>query len=346
MPSEEKKNSKWIYIRWVLLRVCLAVFDILAVNASIIIALYTRFYVAYEYHSTAGKYFRAYFDYAPYYTVFCLVLFLCFKLYSSLWRYAGLHDLNRILSANLLCIAGHIAGTVLFFRRMPISVYAISGVIQLCLITASRFTYRFLMLEKEKTGTAGKINTAVIGTGATAQTALSQIARDKHLNAVCAVDYLDSGFNGTMDGLPLLSGIGGLQNAIEKYDIKVVILASASMPQSIRRELKKICEENDIDCYDYYWLRQSIGNTLTQSTLEEHAKGPVNILLDGKTTLYENIRKAFDEIEGEYTVKSLSAGDSVLNIELQSRDKKALNDLSEDWVKEQEEKTGEEISFF
>lgn len=343
---KDKIKIKWIYIRWLLLRVSLAVFDILAVNASILIALYTRFYVAYEFHNSAHQYFDAYFRYAPYYTVFCLAIFLIFRLYSSMWRYAGLHDLNRILTANVICIAGHVLGTVLFFARMPISVYCISALLQIGMITASRFTYRILMLEKEKTGTKGKINTVVVGTGVTAQIALSQLARDEHLNAVCAVDYLDSGFIGTMDGLPVMSGIRGIKEAIEKYSAEAVILADGDMPQSIRTEIKNICGKSGVSVYDYYGLRESLGRTLTQSMLDDRVRGPVNIRIGGKSRRFESYRDFLKTAADNYAVKALTAENGIMNIELENIEKKPLNDLSEDWVKEQERETGEEISFF
>lgn len=349
MPSEEKKYRQWIYFRWVLLRLLLAVFDALAVNVSIVAALYTRFYVANEFHNTAPVYFSAYREYAPYYTVFCLVIFFLFRLYSSRWKYAGLHDLNRVLTANVLCIAGHVAGTLLFFTRMPISVYCISGMLQICLIAASRFTYRLLVLEKEQQGTADpgdRLNVIVAGIGMTAKMALSQLERDKNLNAVCVAELSDSGFTGTMDGLPVVCGADGIRSAVVKYNAKAVLLADPELPQARRNELRKLCEELGIDSYEYSGLTQSLGGPLTQRMLEYAVRGPVKILVGGKSYFFEDIRHSLAEEEGEYKIASLSAENGVLVIGLENRDRKQLNDLNEDWVKEQETKTGEEISFF
>ena len=124
-------QSKWTNARWLGLRIFLVVYDILAVNAAFFLALLTRFYVADEFHAVSRQFIDAYISYAPYYTAFCILVFACFKLYSGIWRYAGFNDLSRIFAANIICLLGHVVGTLLFVRRMPVSVYCIGTVIQL-----------------------------------------------------------------------------------------------------------------------------------------------------------------------------------------------------------------------
>ena len=101
--SERIINNKWMYFRWFVLRFMLIVYDVLALNVAHFIALVLRFYVAKEFHSSAAYYFSAYRQYALIYTVFCLAIFGFFKLYSSIWKYAGFNDLNRIFSASVIC---------------------------------------------------------------------------------------------------------------------------------------------------------------------------------------------------------------------------------------------------
>lgn len=67
-------------------RLILFVYDILAVNLSVYLALLTRFYVAYEFHPVSAKYFFYYGKYAPEYTLFCLIVFAAFKLYGGMWK--------------------------------------------------------------------------------------------------------------------------------------------------------------------------------------------------------------------------------------------------------------------
>ena len=141
--------SRWIYVRWILIRFALVVYDILAISAAHFLALVIRFYVAKQFHSVAGYYIEAYSRYAVWYTAFCLVVFCFFKLYSGIWKHAGFNDLNRIFLASAVCLAAHVVGTLLFSMRMPITFYCIGAALQFCLITASRFSYRLILMEKD-----------------------------------------------------------------------------------------------------------------------------------------------------------------------------------------------------
>lgn len=91
------KLSKSLYIRWLFLRLGMVLFDIFAVNFAYFIALIIRFYVNFKINEWAARYIPAFLQFAPWYTVCCLVIFGAFKLYNNRWKYAGLNDLNRIL---------------------------------------------------------------------------------------------------------------------------------------------------------------------------------------------------------------------------------------------------------
>lgn len=54
-------SKKYIYIRWLLLRLGLVIFDVLAVNAAYYLALVVRFYVNFEFNVWAVKYVPAFF---------------------------------------------------------------------------------------------------------------------------------------------------------------------------------------------------------------------------------------------------------------------------------------------
>ena len=62
--SDAAVNRKYIYIRWVLLRLGLLVFDIFAVNAAYYLALVVRFYVNFEFNEWAVRYVPAFFEFA------------------------------------------------------------------------------------------------------------------------------------------------------------------------------------------------------------------------------------------------------------------------------------------
>lgn len=347
--SEIKGQSKWIYVRWFVIRFILVVYDILAVNASFYLALLTRFYVAKEFHSVAAQYIEAYTQYAPYYTGFCLIIFFCFKLYSGMWKYAGFNDLNRILGANLICFAAHVAGTILFVKRMPITFYCIGAVLQFCLIAASRFSYRLLLVEKDKVFSGSKdaaINAMVVGAGATGKVVLKILEQENTIRPVCALDYKGAGFGSLLDGVPVVNGLDNLKNAVKKYRVNFVIIASTAMPQETREKVKELCKEENLEVQDYSgFFHQGVGSNIALRSLAQYMEGPVELVLNGVHQKYADSEQALLNTAGRYVIKSISAKSDTLVVELTDYSV-VQNDLNADWVKDQEKETGEAISFF
>ena len=90
-----------------LIRLALVLFDAVAVNLAYYMALVIRFYVNNEFNEWAVRYVPEFWKFVPYYTVFCLIVFSGFRLYTRRWKYASTEDLNRILMANIVTCVGH-----------------------------------------------------------------------------------------------------------------------------------------------------------------------------------------------------------------------------------------------
>lgn len=345
--AEIMKNNRWIYIRWFLIRFMLVIYDILAVNLAHYLALVIRFYVAKQFHSVAPYYIAAYSQYAFWYTIACLGIFCLFKLYSGIWKYAGFNDLNRIVFASIVCFAAHVGGTLLFKMRMPITFYCIGAALQFFLITASRFSYRLLLMEKNRifSNRNAQIHALVVGTGGTAKAVRRELERENDIRLMCVVNYKNACVGSLFDGIPVVDGVDNLKSAIEKYKINYVIIASASMPQETRGRIKEICQEVNVEAQDYSGFFQSTGSHITFRNLVECTVGPVELVIHGMHQKYPDGKQALRHIVGRYMVKSVRAEDDVVMIELDDYSV-VQNDLNADWVRVQEKETGEEISFF
>ena len=59
--------------------------DIIAVNGSYFLALFLRFYMSGELLYTVPQYPQWALEFAPIYTVFCLIIFWLFRLYGGMW---------------------------------------------------------------------------------------------------------------------------------------------------------------------------------------------------------------------------------------------------------------------
>lgn len=348
--DKPEKQKKSIYLRRFFLQLALVVFDIIAVNFAYFIALVIRFYVASEFNEWAVKYIPAFLRFAPLYTLCCLVIFGIFRLYNSRWKYAGLNDLNRILVACLVTSAVHVVGSVVFVMRMPITYYVIGGVIQLVLITCSRFSYRFFLMERvriQKSRSRTRIPVMIAGAGETSHVVRRHLERDPSCAAypVCILDFRAEGFGNILEGLPVVSGVDKMEPAIKKYGVECVILADITMPKGIRKEIRNICEGLNVAVQEFSGYFQDSRGALTLRNLMEYTSGEVELVIDGKPKQFHNGEQAVMSVMGKYVVKSVYAQNGRLTVVLQ-KDILVPNDVKEDWVRSYEQETGEDISFF
>ncbi len=346
VENKRKKNL----LGWAGKRIALIVYDLLAVNLSYYLALMVRFYVHGEFRAIADKaYVPAFVAFAPFYSVLCIAVFMLFRLYDRRWRHAGLHDMNRIALANLATVVIQVIGmsiTMAILKdkvgrsRMPYTYYLIGAVLQLVLVTASRFGYRLLLLEKQRLSRRTGINVMIVGVGETAHILRRQMEGNNLANPVCFFSINDSG-SGTLDGIPVVGDLDRLKEYAEKYRIRCVVLADSILPAETREMIKEKCRACDLEVQDFSGYLTNDGPELTAQKVLERAGGRVAVVIDGVRTEYENSEQALMALNGKYEVRSLNAADSELVLEL-TKTSVILNDMSASWIQE----AGEDISFF
>ena len=347
---ETSESKKKLYVRWFLIRLALVVYDILAVNVAYFSALVVRFYVASEFNEWAVKYIPAFLQFAPFYTAACLVLFLLFRLYNSRWKYAGLYDLNRIAVACLITCVIQVAGSMIFFMRMPVTYYLIGAFVQFALISASRFSYRFFLIERDrlrKIRNKTAINVMVVGVGETSRIVIRHLEADVNNAAhpVCVVDFRGEEFGDRIGGIPVVSGVDKIGESVKKYNVESVILADTLMPQTVRRQIREICKEIGVEVQDFSGYFQDGRGSVSLRSLMEYANGPVELVLNGQSKVFPDGEQAMLDTTGKYLVSSVSAKGDRLVVVLQ-KDVLVPNDVKEEWVQDYQKETGEDISFF
>lgn len=320
-----EKRQKSINIRWILLRLAMVLFDVIAVNFAYFMALIIRFYVASEFNRWGVNYIPAFLTFAPWYTVCCLVIFYVFKLYNSRWKYAGLNDLNRIFWACFLTSVVQVLGSAIFVMRMPITYYAIGGLIQLAFVAGSRFSYRVILLEVERSkARRRKVDdlekVMVVGVGETAHLVLRHMERDSDssMRPVCMVDFRADGYGSTMEGIPVVGGVEAIAGAVKSYGVESVILADTSMPGVVRKRVREICNELNLAVQDYVGYFQESWGSMTLRDMVAFATSEVELVINGVHRKCRNGKHAAKYITEHHTVKAIYAKENRLVVELQT----------------------------
>ena len=303
--------------------------DIVAVNAAYYLTIFIRFFINGRLRNIADeRYLPAFFRFAPFYTVLAILIFILFQLYGGNWKYAGIHDMNRIIIANLCTSAVMVAGSWLFVDRMPISYYVIGGFLQLLFTAAIRFAYRILKTEKNRITRKTTINVMIVGVGDNGRLVRKQLDEDATFAAkpVCYFTHRESEAGYAIDGLPVVSDIRGFREYIRRYQVGRVVMTDSIMPMDMRKKIKDICRENQVEVQDFSGILHANSNgDVSLQRLMELTSGEVEILADGQARTFESGEKALAALAGKHEVRSISAHDNRLAVELFSYKVQPLN---------------------
>ena len=254
--------------------------DIVAVNLSYYLALILRMAIDNVNYDGAGEisqFFGYFYRFAPFYTCLCLVVFSLFRLYGGIWRYAGINDMNRVIGASVVSFILQVAGSMLLIRdlphhHMPVTYYCLGAVLQFIFVSAIRFSYRFVVIEKRRSNKKpGKA--LVIGAGELGKQTM-RILQDGVYFEVCGViDYDDDVAGKIIDGIPVYRETQ-LCDLIDKFNVTCVFLADPNLESDARSAIKNVCGEKKVELRDNTSFFYYSGETDQFAGMESAVKGP------------------------------------------------------------------------
>ncbi len=255
------QHSQWIAIY-------LVVYDAVAVTFAYFAALWLRFDLVFS--KIPADYLDPWKDFAPFYAVFCIIVFALFRLYRSIWRFASFNELQRIATASVITVAVHTIAITVIFYRMPLSYYIMGALIQSVLVAGIRFSYRFILLVREKRQEdKATTNCMLIGAGAGGRVVLAEIRSLKRTpdKIVCIIDDNQNKWNRQIDGIPIVGGREMIPEAVRKYHIKKILIAIPSISGKDKKEIIDICKETDCELKTLPGLYQLIFGNVTINSL-------------------------------------------------------------------------------
>lgn len=318
-----------IMAKWYITRAALVLYDAFAVGIGLFLALVTRYYVASEFVFNAANHISRIADYAPFYVLICIAVFFAFKLYSGVWKYAGLNDLTRIVGANVICFVIHVVGTLAMGIRMPSSVYIISFAIQLVFVAAIRLSPRILAYEKKRIVSNRKDVTThvmIVGVGGNSRTVLKELEGEAAMRPACILNYKGNSFGMLFDGVPMVNGIDKFEESLGKYNINCIIFASTLIPTEMKHRIKDVCRKQDIRTMELSEFLGRKGSKAQKDTAAEAAAGKqeafissIEIVTDGKTHKVANVEQMGFIERNKYIVRSINMNEQTLVIDLSSK---------------------------
>ncbi len=178
-----------------------------------------------------------------------LVVFWMFRLYHSVWRYAGLYELQQIVFSVVTVTLLQLAGMSLAGVQMPRSYWFLYAGVLVCVTVVTRFFYRFVRRVRKRFVDSRHGNEVsrvmVIGAGAAADVLIRELKTSDHLHkhVECVIDDNAALKGRTIQGCHIVGGRESIVAAAAQYQIDEIIIAMPSMPKKTIAEIAKICNE-------------------------------------------------------------------------------------------------------
>lgn len=296
---------------WKLIALYLLIYDIVTINLSYFIGLWLRFDL--QYSKIPSEYLMAFIKFAPFYTVFSIIVFYMMHMYNSLWRFASFNELTSIMMATVVTGTAHVVGITLFVRRMPIAYYVFGICAQFIFTTGIRFGYRFVNLERakrEKTEKSAHVkhHVMVIGAGAAGMTVLRELHNSRELTsrACCVIDDNPNKWNRFIEGTPIVGGRDTILENVEKYDIDTIMLTMPSASAKDKRDILNICKETNCELKSLPGIYQLANGEVLLSKMKSVA---IEDLL-GRDQIKVDMAEIFKQLKGK-TILVTGGGGSI-----------------------------------
>ena len=241
--GETRKDKLQLIIR----RFFLIITDIILINGSVILSLVMRFNV--DFSAIEPQYIDSFKDTWIPFTIITLIIFWCFRMYHSLWQYASIAELYKIVEACIVAEGVHICLTAVTGEMLPRACYFMTGVFLVVAMCASRFMYRMLRtVIQEYRHTSEQVKIMIIGAGEAANVLMREIANSRYLDnskVVCIIDDDAKKVGKYIRGVKIVGNRNQIKEYARYYDIDEIIFAIPSASQDTKREILNICKETN-----------------------------------------------------------------------------------------------------
>lgn len=238
---KEKKEiqiNKKIIVR----RGILIIYDILAMMLASGIALLLRYDL--HYHAIEVRFIDNAWKYLPYNIVVTLLIFYIFRLYHSLWAYAGVTEMQNVVIACMLSGGCQLLGLQLMDISMPRSYYFLYTGVFLILILVSRFIYRFArMAKRRQRQRRERTNVMIVGAGNAGNMIIKEIVSSDYIQMKIKyiIDDDRAKWGSYIHGMKVVGGRQLIPMLAEEVD--EIIVAMPAVQRSKVKEIIEICRQ-------------------------------------------------------------------------------------------------------
>lgn len=223
----------------------LALVDLVVIQFSAFMALLARFDFSYTL-LRESMFLVALLRYAPWFTVLTVLIFIPFKLYSSLWEFASVDELLHILLAAMAVAVLQFAAIVLNLVNLPLSFPMLNAMFLAVLTVLFRFSYRMARsIARRRSRRGVQARTMLIGAGSAGMQTLREFETSENSknHVVCIIDDDPQKTGRYLNNVKIVGTRCDIAKAAQDYRVEEIVFAIPAAPTQQRKQILKLCQE-------------------------------------------------------------------------------------------------------
>ena len=274
MKKETTKQRKPFNAKLFYRRTCLIVYDIISVILASYMALIMRY--GFEMSEIPDHFVDPINRFLPLNIIITLIILYLFRMYNSLWAFAGETELQNLVMASVLSSILQAVG-IQFFKTpgqqaVPGSYYFLYMFLLISCIFASRFSYRFFRsLKHKKQNKKNSISVMVIGAGEAANIIIKEIVNSNFSTMVirCIIDDDRGKWGRFIQGIKVVGGRDRIIECADIFGIDEIIVAMPSISRAELSEILDICKETNCKLRSLPGMYQLVNGEVSVSKLRD-----------------------------------------------------------------------------
>lgn len=269
------KTEKPIFnVKLLYRRTCLIIYDIISVIAASYLALLMRY--SFEMGAIPQHFLTPVNRFLPLNIIITICILYVFRMYSSLWAFAGETELQNLVVASCLSAICYSIG-IQFFRvggeqAVPSSYYFLYVFLLISFIFVSRFSYRFFRsLKHKQQNKNNSISVMVIGAGEAANAIIKEIVNSNFSTMVirCIIDDDKGKWGRFIQGIKVVGGREKIIECADIFGIDEIIVAMPSISRQEMSEILSICKETNCKLRSLPGMYQLVNGEVSVSKLRD-----------------------------------------------------------------------------
>lgn len=291
-------NKIDLYIR----RAVLLIYDVCAVIAAGYLSLFVRFDLIFS--AIPVEYEMVVRQSLPMAIIITIVVFALFRLYSSLWTYAGMTEILNITAAALIAGIAELVIVTLEDKNvtvpLPRSYYFYYTIFLWGFVFVSRFIYRGLRAFKKRGMSAAQTNKTrvlIVGAGDAGDALIREIKSSKYLpmKIVGVIDDNQSKVGTYIHGVKVIGTREDIVEKAKELQVDSIYVAMPSAPVQQVSEILDICKETGCELKKLPGVYQLVNGEVSVAKLKDV---DVNDLL-GREPIKTDLNSIMDYVSGK-----------------------------------------------